>query len=117
MKVSYPEFVSRLSKPGKDILNSLTPGECHILHMAIGISGEAGELLDCIKKAVIYRKPIDRENLIEELGDLEFYLQGLRDAYGLYREETLVANVDKLMERYKTLSYSDKQAQERADKQ
>ena len=115
--VNYSEFVARLSKPGEDILRSLTPDDCHALHMAVGIAGEAGELLDAIKKAVIYRKDVDLKNVIEELGDLEFYMQGIRDTFGITREETLEANVSKLHDRYHTLTYSDKQAQERADKQ
>lgn len=38
--------------------------------MATGVSGEAGELLDAVKKSVVYKKPLDRENVVEELGDL-----------------------------------------------
>lgn len=85
--------------------------------MAIGVSGEAGELLDAIKKVVIYNKPIDRENVVEELGDIEFYLEGLRQSLGITREETIAANINKLGKRYEGLKYSDQAAQDRADKQ
>lgn len=85
--------------------------------MTMGISGEAGELLDAIKKGVIYRKPLDRENIIEELGDIEFYLEGLRQQLHISREETLLANINKLSKRYEKLSYSNDAAQTRADKQ
>lgn len=108
-------LVSRLAKPGGDILDSLTPQNCHMLHMAVGIAGEAGELLDAIKKAVIYCKPLDKENVIEELGDLEFYMEGLRQAVGVYRSEVIEHNVSKLTVRYKD-GYSDEAAQTRADK-
>ena len=84
--------------------------------MAMGVSGESGELLDAIKKATIYRKPIDMDNVIEELGDLEFYMEGLRQGLGITREQTLEANIKKLSVRYASLSYSDQQAQDRADK-
>lgn len=109
-------LVAALAKPGEDIVDSLTPDGAHLLHMAVGIAGESGELLDAIKKAVIYCKPIDIENVVEELGDLEFYMEGLRDRLGITREQTLQANVAKLSKRYKAGSYSDKAAQERADK-
>jgi NTP pyrophosphatase (non-canonical NTP hydrolase) len=86
------------------------------MHMAIGISGEAGELLDAIKKQVIYRKPLDRENVLEELGDLEFYMEGIRQGLGITREQCLAANIAKLGKRYEGMRYTDTAAQERADK-
>lgn len=114
--VSFPQMVRALAKPGDAIIASMTPESAHLLHMAVGISGEAGELLDAIKKSVIYNKPIDIVNVIEELGDLEFYMQGLRDALALNRSETIDATIKKLSKRYKGFEYSDQAAQDRADK-
>ena len=105
-----------LAKKGEVIANELTAEDAHLLHMVVGVSGEAGELLDAVKKAVIYRKPLDLENVIEELGDLEFYMEGLRQGLGITRQETIDANVEKLSKRYEGLRYSDKSAQLRADK-
>lgn len=116
MNVTHPELVTALAKPGADIVASLTAEDAHLLHMAVGIAGEAGELLDAIKKVAIYRKSIDYANVIEELGDLEFYVEGLRQALGISREETLEHNIHKLSKRYSSGSYSDTHAQERADK-
>ncbi len=113
----YSKMVSALAKPGADIVRSLTPENAHALHMAAGIAGEAGELLDAVKKAAIYCKEIDRENVVEELGDLEFYLEGLRQGLHITREEVLEANAVKLSKRYSSGSYSNAQAQQRADKQ
>ena len=115
-KIDYADMVAKLAKPGQAIQNSLSPEKCHMIHMAVGVSGEAGELLDAIKKAVIYNKHLDIENVIEELGDLEFYMEGLRQGLGITREETLANNIRKLGVRYKNLTYSDQQAQNRADK-
>lgn len=114
-EVNYEDFVSQRIKPGASIVEDVTAESMNLLHMAIGIAGEAGELLDAIKKHVVYNKKLDKANVIEELGDLEFYMQGLRSQLGLMRFEVLSANVDKLSKRYKT-QYTDKQAQERADK-
>lgn len=112
----HAEMVSVLVKPGSQIVSEMSGLDAHLLHMSVGISGEAGELLDAIKKCVIYRKPLDRENVIEELGDLEFYMEGLRKALMITREETLQANIRKLSKRYEGLKYSDWSAQDRADK-
>lgn len=118
--VNFSEMVAGLAKPGDEILQSLSPADCHTLHMAVGISGEAGELLDAVKKAVIYRKPIDMANVVEELGDLEFYMEGIRQGLGITREQCIEANIYKLAigpkARYKGGVYSDAAAQERSDK-
>ena len=113
---THPQLVANLAKPGEHIISALTPEKAHLLHMAVGVSGEAGELLDAVKKSVIYNKPLDMTNVVEELGDLEFYLEGIRAALGITREQCLEANIDKLGKRYSSGSYSDAQAQDRADK-
>jgi NTP pyrophosphatase (non-canonical NTP hydrolase) len=86
-----------------------------ILHAAIGISGEAGELLDAIKKTWVYGKDLDRANVIEELGDLEWYCEAMRQSLGITRDEVIAANVAKLEVRY-PVSYSDELALARLDK-
>lgn len=106
--VYFDDFVKRLAKP-------LPPKE-HLNHMVMGVAGEAGELVDCIKKHTIYGKPLDHANLVEELGDLLFYMQGILNEFGIPWQQVVNANVDKLYKRYHEGKYSDKQAQDRADK-
>jgi hypothetical protein len=115
-RIIHSEMVAKLVKPGEVIAAELTGEQAHLLHMTIGIAGESGELLDAIKKHVIYRKPLDIENVLEELGDLEFYMEGVRQAVGLTRQQCLDANIAKLGKRYEGLRYSDKGAVDRADK-
>lgn len=67
---AHQEMVATLAKSGDEILNSLSPIKCHLLHMAIGIMDEYFELQIAIKKA-------DKENILEECGDLLFYTEGL----------------------------------------
>lgn len=110
------KMVKSLTKPGKDILKTLSSENMNLLHMAIGIAGEAGEIIDVIKKTAIYNKPLDIENIIEELGDIEFYLEGLRQGIKVDRRLTINNNINKLIKRYSNWEYSDKKAQERADK-
>lgn len=113
---SYSEFVSALCKPGDAIRAELTPEDCHRLHMAVGISGEAGELLDAIKKAVIYRKPLDTANVKEECGDLLFYITGMLSSIGSNLDEVIAENAAKLSLRYASRSYSNAAAIARNDK-
>lgn len=112
----FSKMTRALAKDGEDIVKNLTPEQANLWHMATGVSGEAGELLDAIKKHVIYQKPLDVENVKEELGDLLFYMSNLMQSVGLSFEEVLQHNVDKLSVRYSSGKYSNAQAQERADK-
>ena len=116
VEFDHEYLVSLLAKPGESIKEDMTADNAHLIHMTMGLCGETGELLDAIKKNVIYNKTLDIDNVIEELGDIEFYLEGLRQGLSLKRQDTLVANIAKLSVRYEGLQYSDKAAQERADK-
>ena len=86
------------------------------LHAALGVCGEAGELADAIKKQYVYGKKVDIGNIIEELGDLRFYIQAVMNHYGLKEQDILQVNANKLATRYKSLTYSDEAAIDRADK-
>ena len=112
----YAEFVKSRVKAGADIVQAITPDKAHLLHMVLGIAGEAGELVDAIKKHAIYNKPLDLENIVEEIGDIEFYLEGLRSSLVIYRSDILEANMLKLNKRFGD-KYSDAAAIARKDKE
>ena len=116
LNAKHADMVSELSKPGEVILAELSPHRAAVWHHATGIGTEAGELLTTAKAYSIYGKPVDRENVVEELGDLEFYMQGLRMELGITREETLQHNMEKLAKRYPGYKYSNQRAHDRADK-
>lgn len=110
----HKELVHRLKKEPNDIIrNNYT---VDVQHMLIGLFGEVGELSDCVKKHTVYGQDLDYGNLLEELGDIEFYLQGLREIFRIDREEVLRQNIEKLNKRYSSGKYSDQEARDRADK-
>lgn len=113
---SFQQMAQDLSKSGAEIAAKLTESEADLWHMATGVAGEAGELLDAIKKHVVYKRELDRENVVEELGDLRFYMAGLMNRLGITEEEILSHNNAKLSKRYAAGSYSNEAAIERADK-
>lgn len=71
-----------------------------LLHAAMGVSTESGELLDALKKSLFYGKELDRTNLFEEVGDLLWYLAILADEIGFDFEQAMAKNVEKLRARY-----------------
>jgi NTP pyrophosphatase (non-canonical NTP hydrolase) len=106
--MNYAEFVAaRFTKRHE--------GHEGMLHCVVGISGEAGELLDAVKKTWVYGKALDHDNLIEELGDIEWYMEALRGLLNVTRDEVIAANVAKLEKRYPT-RYTDELALARMDK-
>lgn len=113
---NYTALVRNLRKPRQEVLDELTPEQADLWHMGTLLITEAGELLDAIKKHVIYQKPLDFDNVVEELGDLEFSLEGIRQILSITREMTLEHNHEKLYTRYNEGSYSNTAAQQRADK-
>ena len=117
IEAGHTKMVEDLVKDGNEIACGLSGRKAHLLHMALGVAGESGELVDAIKKHVIYGKDLDIENVIEELGDLEFYIKGIMQTLMISRDQILVTNVSKLTKRYSTGTYSNEQAQTRADKQ
>lgn len=114
--ITHPELVKALLKPGDAILGSLTPGKCTLLHMSAKLCSEAGELMDATSKYIFYEKQLDLANVIEELGDIEYYLEGYRQELGITRDECLEANIKKLTTRYPKLRFTNEDAHARANK-
>lgn len=71
-----------------------------LVHYLLGVGTEAGELQDALKKLVIYGKPIDRVNVIEEVGDVLWYLSRTLSLLDSSFEEAMTRNNAKLKARY-----------------
>lgn len=112
----YAGIVMNLLKPGCDILKSMTHERVTMIQLALGLAGEAGEIMGAVKKYIIYNQPLDYDNVKEELGDIEFFMEGLRQSIGVTRDECLDYNARKLEARYSGFIYSDKSAADRKDK-
>ena len=89
--ITHPELVRALAKPGAAILDGLTPAMADLWHAATGVATETSELCEALLNFHNSRE-LDMENLVEELGDTEFYLQQLRTNLGVTRDEVLDSN-------------------------
>lgn len=67
---------------------------------ALGLGGESGEVVDLIKKVLHHGKPLDKNKLIEELGDVRWYLEYIAASIGVTMEEIETVNIKKLRARY-----------------
>lgn len=72
----------------------------NLLHAAIGAATEVGELLDAIKRGIYYGKPLDLLNVVEEIGDIYWYLGLACNAINVQPSSVLKKNSNKLKARY-----------------
>ena len=74
-----------------------------LVNGAMGLCGESGEVIDIVKKFIFQKHPFNAETeakLIEELGDVAWYLAVTAHSIGVDLESVLQYNVDKLRKRY-----------------
>lgn len=68
--------------------------------VGLGLAGEAGEVADIIKKDLAGAKELDRNHLIEELGDILWYLAEACQCFNLSLEKIARQNIEKLKRRH-----------------
>jgi NTP pyrophosphatase (non-canonical NTP hydrolase) len=90
-------------------------GQLRLIHAVMGLSGEVGEVTDSIKKTILYNKPLDKENVKEEAGDILWYMSLLLNEVGSSFEEVMQMNHDKLEKRFPS-GFTEKDAIARRDK-
>jgi NTP pyrophosphatase (non-canonical NTP hydrolase) len=95
---NYVESVLRTAPERTEI--RLDKDSVDLLHGAMGIVTEAGELLDVLKKFIFYNKPVDFVNLLEEVGDLLWYVTFLSARLNINIEECMKMNSAKLKQRF-----------------
>ncbi|MBP9759058.1 nucleoside triphosphate pyrophosphohydrolase family protein, partial [Candidatus Dojkabacteria bacterium] len=81
------------------INSSLDDKKIRLLHGAIGLVTESGELLDAFKKSIYYGKELDVVNVKEELGDIMWYFAIFLRELDLEFEDLLEINIEKLRTR------------------
>jgi NTP pyrophosphatase (non-canonical NTP hydrolase) len=100
----YPKLVERLNEleeQGADVSRLMTA--------AFGMSAEAGEFTEVVKKIFLQGKPYTEENIFHmkrELGDLCWYLAQACMALDITFEEVLEMNYEKLSARYPEGAFS-----------
>lgn len=80
-----------------------------ILHAALGVTSDGGEFADAVKASMIYGKPEDVINMVEELGDVLWFINLAIRTLGYTLEDVMLANIAKLEVRYSE-GYSDAKA-------
>lgn len=99
----YKEFVNGKVKIDNSNLADVDGNNDYYVRLnlaALGIAGEAGEVVDLLKKTLMHGKELDRFHLAYEMGDLLWYLTLLSNVTGISFDEMMRLNMEKLDERY-----------------
>ena len=110
----YLDFVEGVtSEPSKDfakLLARMTELEAtgdadlpHLLTAALGLTAEAGEFTEVVKKIILQGKPYNEDNVFHmkrELGDICWYIAQACMALDTTFDEIIEMNVEKLESRY-----------------
>jgi NTP pyrophosphatase (non-canonical NTP hydrolase) len=86
--------------------------DMRLMVAALGLVGEAGEVADQIKKIVGHGHTVNPAHLIEELGDVLWYLAEIAGLFGGSLGSAAVVNVRKLEARYPE-GFSEEASRER----
>ena len=109
----YSKLVERLNElegQGADVSRLMTA--------AFGMSAEAGEFTEVVKKIFLQGKPYNEENVFHmkrELGDLCWYLAQACMALNISFEEVLEMNYEKLSARYPEGSFDVYRSENRVE--
>lgn len=71
-----------------------------LVNSVMGLNGEAGEVIDIVKKHLFHGHELKKDELIKELGDVAWYLAEAAYALDVDLETILVKNIEKLKKRY-----------------
>ena len=110
----YLDFVAGVTSPASSdlpqLLSRMTELDVtddadipRLLTAALGLSAEAGEFTEVVKKIILQGKPYNEDNVFHmkrELGDICWYLAQACMALDTTFDEIIEMNVDKLKERY-----------------
>ena len=125
----YVDFVAGVTSPASsnyaDLLRRINLLEIEddadvprLLTAALGLTAEAGEFTEVVKKIVFQGKPVNDENIFHmkrELGDIMWYVAQACMALDTDFNEIIEMNVEKLEKRYPGGSFDDHHSENRAE--
>lgn len=71
-----------------------------LANFGLGVTGEAGEVADIIKKALFHAHSLDTDQLVLELGDILWYIANIAELVQVPLGEVMQRNIKKVRDRY-----------------
>ena len=92
--------INEYQKLAMTTLNKELSNEQTLLNGCMGLCGESGEVIDLLKKHLSQGHDLNREKMIEEIGDVTWYIAEIAYALNVDLETVLTKNIEKLKKRY-----------------
>lgn len=89
-----------LSKRTQPVTKTTDDFKKNLSNYAMGLAGEAGEVIDALKKTIYHGHELDRMEVMKELGDVLHYVSGLATMLNIELENVARVNIVKLQKRY-----------------
>lgn len=93
----------------------LSSKQADIDFSALEIASEAGEVVNIVYKCIYQGHDLDKEHMVEELGDLLWGIASMASAIGVTMTDVASANINKLAKRYKSGKFSTTDSIARVD--
>jgi NTP pyrophosphatase (non-canonical NTP hydrolase) len=100
--VTFDEY----QKAAAQTMNPRLTDDERLLDAAAGIAEEAGEVLAHVRKHLYQGRPLDRDALAEELGDVLWCVAATATASGCDLSKIAATNIAKLRSRYRNLPHA-----------
>lgn len=71
-----------------------------LINGVMGLCGESGEVIDIVKKHISQGHPLNKDKIVEELGDVLWYIAELATILNVTIEDIMKYNINKLSQRY-----------------
>ena len=95
-KIEFNEY-QKLASTTRKVFDEIKDMQVDV---GLGLTGEAGEVADIIKKHLAGAKELDLNHLKEELGDVLWYIAEACDCFGFTLEDVALNNIEKLKKRH-----------------
>lgn len=94
--MTMDEYQARAQRTSRTDLSPMD----HVMNGLLGLAGESGECCDVVKKSLFQDNREIRDKLVDELGDVLWYVQETAHGLGVSLETVASYNIEKLRRRY-----------------
>lgn len=94
--LTYPQFVDSKTKDPVALASSISAERMDLANLALGLSHAAGILTGTLRKHAVYNTELNVDAVVSSMGDIEFHMQGIRNALELNRGVIIAENMDRM---------------------
>lgn len=94
--MNFKEYQEKALKTKGNYTDSID----QLINGVMGLTGESGEVIDIVKKYLYQGHELDKNKIIDELGDVLWYINLIANATNVDLEHIAKYNINKLQRRY-----------------